>query len=1164
MHHAETSGSGTPRRKIVHKLTAIFFFFAVAVSGLITFALYETASNQVMNDIRQRLRDIVSVAVPVVDVNGYLKLTDPAQDGSPEFLAVRRSLQKIRDAATDVKYIYTLRQEADGTILFVVDGESNPDDAIPLFHPYDDASPLLRARFAELDAPLVEENFYTDEWGTWLSGYAPFYAEDGTRAGILGLDISAATVKAYKRTLLLRALGIFALILPLLLLTGLWLGRRISAPIIAMKEGAERIGQDDLDVRVDIDSDDEIGSLAHSLNEMTEKLSLNRKKLNELAAKYRNIFDNANEGIFQTSHEGRFLTANASLARMLGYTSPEELIESVTNMSTQVYADPNDRLIVRDMLKRDGRLDNHKVQFRRKDGSTIWVELSVHLTKPENGNSVIEGMLLDITGRLEKEQAEKERQAAEAASQAKSEFLANMSHEIRTPLNAVMGLTDLLMRTEGTPKQIDYFRKIRSSSQALLSVINDILDFSKIEAGRLELERVNFSLYEVMANITEMFSHRAHDQDIELLVSIDEAVPCALKGDPVRLGQVLINLTGNALKFTPKGEIVVQVRLAPDNDPSQDKTTRLEFEVRDTGIGIAPDRVDSIFDSFTQADSSTTRQYGGTGLGLSICKQITRLMGGEIRAESEQGKGSRFIFTAEFGKQPSQEAVRPSTPKDLRGLRVLVVDDNKTARDILVAAISSFQMEALAVGSGPDAIQAVSEADPPFDMVLLDWKMPGMNGLETARNIKRDQDLLKMPIVCMISAYGREDLIQQADKSFLDAFLHKPVNQSFLFDTIMELFGRSSATTQSNKDALTTEDLTPAAHLTGASVLLVEDNEINREVAQEWLKLGRLQIRIAENGRRALEELAREDLPLPDVVLMDVQMPELDGLEATRRIRVQERLRALPIIAMTAHALKGDRERCLEAGMSDYITKPIDPRQLFAALERWVPDTVRAQDPEPGRQPQEEAAMPVVDHDLPGLSRAEGLFRCNNNTKLYSKLLATFLRDFAEASERIEQLLAEDDVNDARIIAHSIKGVGGSIGAGRLSASAAAVEAELMQRNLDTSSEMWNEFRMALLEVTNGLVAAGFDRPRMATPQTCTDAGAAPRLLAAKLTELAALLEDDLSRATQLFEELANDVRCAAGDELYNRLAEQIDAFEIDEAAQTVADIRNRLGEASA
>ncbi len=1158
------------RLRIAHKISLAFFLFAACACGVLTYALYRMASVQVLSDIRQRLGDIVAIAPQVIDTETMDRLTDPSQQGNEDYLNVQHALQRVRDASSDIYYIYTLRQGADGRIVFVVDAEEDPEDAVPLGEVYDDASDLLRQIFTGLDHPVVETEFYTDEWGTWLSGYAPIYRADGTRAGILGVDIPAATVTKYRQSFLLRALLVFAAILPALLFIGQALGKRIASPVLAMKQWAQRVGQGDLDARLNMGGTDEIGVLAKAMDEMASGLQESHQNLSKLMHKYRSIFDEAAEGIFQTTPEGRVVTANNSMAAMLGYDSPQDLMDSVHSLAGQVYARAEDRETVLRTMETRGGVRSMPVEFKRKDGSPVTVELSLHPHRDEEG-LLLEGMVLDITERVQREQADKERRAAEAASEAKSEFLANMSHEIRTPMNAVMGLTDLMLRSDLTDKQRATLNKIKGASQTLLAVINDILDFSKIEAGRMDLEVTDFSLYEVMANLTELFSQKAHEQDLELMVSLADGTPSALRGDPVRLGQVLINLVGNALKFTKEGEIVVEVRPAREQ-PAQADQVLLEFAVVDTGVGIPKDRLATIFESFTQADAGTTRQYGGTGLGLSISRRLTELMDGEITVSSEPGQGSRFTFTARFGRQPEDRQPRLRTPKDLRGLKVLVVDDNKTAREILASAIESFQMEARTAGSGEEAVEAVENAEPPFDLILVDWKMPGMNGMETARRIKQGMSLDKTPIVCMVSAYGREDLMGQADKSLLDAFLHKPVNQSFLFDTIMELFGRSDAviSPQAVNGKAQPDNGEPPAHLRGAHVLLVEDNAINREVALEWLAVAGMTAETATNGLKAIEALdsMAQDDNLPDVVLMDIQMPELDGLETTRRLRADGRFNDLPIVAMTAHALKGDRERCLEAGMDEYVTKPIDPRALFATLGGLVtgpgPDAVPFSD-----QAKVADHKPSADHNpaeglpgsLPGIDVHEGLLRSNNNKQLFRRLLTTFLADYAGADRELAEHLAAGSMADARRLAHTVKGVAGSIGASRLAEVAAVLEKRAAEETLEPVGSSWEEFANALAEVADGLSRAGFS-PDAQKPAPAPAGPAMTRQeLLDLLDELDRVLDDDLKRARDLASRAATPIASLApdGTDMALRLSEHVNNFETDEARRVVESVRRVL-----
>ena len=473
-----------PKMKLNHKFALIFCLFALFVSGTTAFCFYHTNRRQVMEDIRRRLYDIVAIAATEVDAKAHSTLTDPSRENSAEFSAVRKKLQQIRDAATDIKYIYTFRRGPGDEIIFVVDAETNPEEMAHLGMPYDDASPLLKANFKALAAPMVESSFYTDQWGTWLSGYAPFFNADGTRAGVLGADISAAKVKAYERKLLIMSCALFLFILPLITLAGFFLGRRMARLILEIKQGAEQIGGGDLTKRIQMNRSDEIGALAASFNEMTGKLEQSHRHLNALMEKYRGMFENALEGIFQTTPDGRFVAANPSLARILGYDSVRELMSAVSNIQTQLYLDPRDREKMMALLEKNKRVLTFETRMKRRDGSAVWVEMNAQKLPDSGEETIIEGMLHDISARKTKETAEREKREARAASRAKSQFLANMSHEIRTPLNAVMGLADLLGRTELTPKQKDYIGKINASGRNLMALINDILDLSKIEAGR--------------------------------------------------------------------------------------------------------------------------------------------------------------------------------------------------------------------------------------------------------------------------------------------------------------------------------------------------------------------------------------------------------------------------------------------------------------------------------------------------------------------------------------------------------------------------------------------------------------------------------------------------------------------------------------------------------
>ncbi|MCP4699535.1 MAG: response regulator, partial [Gammaproteobacteria bacterium] len=547
----------------------------------------------------------------------------------------------------------------------------------------------------------------------------------------------------------------------------------------------------------------------------------------------------------------------------------------------------------------------------------------------------------DLNRRLgrQKSLAEKLAIRAEAANQAKSEFLANMSHEIRTPMNAVIGFTGLALQTSLTDKQRDYLNKIKTSTYSLLNLLNDILDFSKIEAGKLKFENVNFYLEDVIDKLSELQGHAAVDKGLEFAALIAPDVPRALKGDPLRLGQVLTNLTNNALKFTKNGKIVVHAALAEQSGETGSGRVKLRFSIQDTGIGLMPEQIQKLFRSFSQADSSTTRKFGGTGLGLAISKQLTELMGGAIGAESEPGKGSTFWFTAEFARQAVEQRSRP--PSELRGMKVLAVDDNEHSRDILMRILRSFSFVPVLAASGEEALSVLA-AEKDFRLVIMDWHLSAMDGIEAARKIiQQSRGVALPPKIILLTAFDRNEVRQQATaEAAIDAFLLKPVAQSVLFDTIMGVFGRETENAPAGKQTASLPQPDILREIQGARILLAEDNPINQQLATEILEQAGLHVTVAGNGKEALAKLAElaelAENGAADAVLMDIQMPEMDGYEATRLIRNNPRYEKLPVIAMTANVLKGDKEKCLAAGMNDYVAKPIDVEQLFAVLAKWI------------------------------------------------------------------------------------------------------------------------------------------------------------------------------------------------------------------------------------
>jgi two-component system sensor histidine kinase/response regulator len=661
------------------------------------------------------------------------------------------------------------------------------------------------------------------------------------------------------------------------------------------------------------------------------------------------------------------------------------------------------------------------------------------------------------------------RNEAEDATKAKSDFLANMSHEIRTPMNAIIGMAHLALKTDLNAKQHDYLKKVDISAKSLLGIINDILDFSKIEAGKMDMESVDFQLEDTLDNISTLVGIKTQEKGLELLFKTDPSVPRALVGDPLRIGQVLINLSNNAVKFTDSGEIVICTELIKKDD----KQVTLKFSVRDTGIGMTADQAAKLFQPFMQADSSTTRKYGGTGLGLTISKRLAEMMGGKIWVESEHGQGSTFSFTANFGlgKEKAKKRFRPS--QDLRGMKVLVVDDNATSRDIFQEMLESFSFEVSMAASGAEGITELesAEEDKPFELVVMDWKMPGMDGIEASKRIKNHTGLSKIPPIVLVTAYGREEIMQQADEVGLEGFLLKPVNPSMLFDTIMQAFGekRPEISRVAQRQEQETEIL---KHIQGAQLLLVEDNEINQQVAKEILEGAGLNVTLANNGQEAVNAVKENEY---DAVLMDVQMPVMDGYTATRQIRnLKSEIRNVPIIAMTAHAMAGDEDKSLQAGMDGHVTKPIDPDQLFATLQKWIqPSEKRAttQKPivsiEPSVKDEVIPAEEELPEYLPGFDLADGLKRLQGNKKLYRKLLLSFATDYCGAANDIRTALDAKDFERTHSLVHNIKGLAGNLAATDLQAS--AVNLEELVKGVEKKTPPSRELNLKFSELENAL-----------------------------------------------------------------------------------------------
>ncbi len=756
------------------------------------------------------------------------------------------------------------------------------------------------------------------------------------------------------------------------------------------------------------------------------------KKLRESQALLQGVINNSPSLVTAKNKEGRILVVNERMASLLGMQSSDIIGKTDYEILPDEIA--HNRYVTDQRVIKTGNVVEREELFPHGDTMHTYLAIKFPLYDENNNIFGIGGVSTDIT-RLKQveEELRSAKEDAVAATNAKSEFLANMSHEIRTPMNAIVTMTGLALNQKLSPKVREYLDIIDSSSKTLLNIINEILDFSKIEAGMLKIDKISFSLFEILEHVGDIFRTEASDKGIEIIITVDKNVPVALIGDPLRINQIIINIVSNAVKFTQKGEVVIKV----ESVIKSGQNAKILFSVTDTGIGIEAEKMKNLFDAFTQADGSITRKFGGTGLGLAICKRLVSLMGGEIWAKSTQGKGTTFKFTLTLSRQPEENEPHTIVPLEIDNLRVLVVDDNHAARQAISYMLTGFSFDVYAVSSAEEAIKELKTATTEkneYGLVIMDWLMKGIDGITATEKIKNDKTIPDTPII-LTTMFGKDQEFDKATQVGINGFLFKPIKQSLLFDTIISIFFEETEIELTKKIGTITRVSLDKKAVKGAYLLVAEDNKINQKVALEVLSEAGIYVHIVNNGNEVLKAIENEDY---DAILLDVQMPVLDGIRTTQAIRNDKRFKNLPIIAMTANAMKGDREKYLKAGMNDYIAKPINTEQLFSVLRNWVVPKERPELEKKILKQREKCVFDTINFpvELDGINVNNAVARLAGNKKLFLRLLKHFARDNIKTGEEIANAIEKRQYNKAQEISHALKGVAGNIGAEKVYESA--------------------------------------------------------------------------------------------------------------------------------
>jgi len=962
--------------------------------------------------------------------------------------------------------------------------------------------------------------------------YAPLKSTKWTAISVIPYSVvSEAVFKSASKTI-----GLIFAFLIFIIIVVISISNYVSKPIVKLSQLSLKIAEGDYNTKIKIRSKNEIGVLADNFKIMKKSLLQREQELTESNKRYEVIFNNSPVGIIYFNNKLDVLSHNKKFIEIIGLDANTNLIGE--NVADLPFIQGNIAILRKTFS--EGKEYTYTTNLMHRKDAHINVKINPVILKNKKYGLIV--TVEDITEQRKNTELRIKTKAAEKANESKSLFLANMSHEIRTPMNAIIGLSDLMQKTTLDNKQKNYLSKISSSSKLLLGIINDILDFSKIEAGKLTLELQTFNLEQILIDINNIFSYTASKKGLEFILFLHPDVPHVVVGDELRLKQIIINLLSNAIKFTDKGEIEVSIKLKEKND----NNLILLFEVKDTGIGMTQEQQTKIFNVFSQADESTTRKYGGTGLGLSISKKLVELMNGEIGLKSEPNVGTTFFFDAQLKSGKQENNISYISTPDLRDIKVIVCDDNKSARYAVSSILKSFTFHTSEVANGILLLEKLeSSSGEPFELIILDLHIPGIDGIEVAKRIANSTKIVKKPKIILLTTYSEVNF-EEKELIGIDSVLYKPVSNSVLFDTIMDVFGKNIP--RHNSASQNEETSKKLKEYTGIRILLVDDNEINQEVATELIQSLGIVVDIAGNGKIASEKIFNSGTPSKySLIFMDLQMPIMDGYTATRKIKSNKNYQKLPIVAMTADVMEGVKEKCLELGMSGFVSKPINPTEVVKAIINWAIKPEASHNVKHIEEPDKTITTnPKIDlSKLSDINIEDGMNRINHNSNLYAKILLKFAHNYIGI---IDELIVEIENNNLDVIKakiHTLKGIAGNIGANKLHQNIMVIEEKFKNSIPENAKELVLSLQGYLLTVINSINNAIIEELHEAKSQTENPLLTSETKI--KISEIITLLEESDSDGISKLENLNLTGKHSANNKL---IKEALDNYDFDKAIE--------------